>query len=192
MPPGVRRSSSTRSLEWFTWRVRSHCCFRKRGTEYVREYDVQWMSGSTERQCDRALDSPRRSSAATPAARPRPAAQPAHPPLARPPLNTRRHPPKILQGLPKLWVNFKALTKIFSQSVGPLGQPLGQPCAIFVPQHSAPARRRAGRGGTSTRSPVEPCCSTLMTHAPRSARIRVACVATPPAGSARRPHRSPA
>jgi hypothetical protein len=36
-------------------RVRSHYCFRNRGTEYVRKYGMKWMSGSTKRQCDRAL-----------------------------------------------------------------------------------------------------------------------------------------
>jgi hypothetical protein len=40
-------------------RVRSHCRFRNRSTEYVRESGVEWMSGSTKRQCDRALRSPR-------------------------------------------------------------------------------------------------------------------------------------
>ena len=36
-------------------RVRSHCRFRKRGAEHVSEYGMKWMSGSAERQCDRAL-----------------------------------------------------------------------------------------------------------------------------------------
>jgi hypothetical protein len=36
-------------------RVRSHCRCRNRGTEYVSESGVKWFSGSTERQCDRAL-----------------------------------------------------------------------------------------------------------------------------------------
>jgi hypothetical protein len=37
-------------------RVRSHCRFIKIGAEYVSEYGLKWMSGSTKRQCDRALD----------------------------------------------------------------------------------------------------------------------------------------
>jgi hypothetical protein len=47
-------------------RVRSHCCFRNRGTEYISESGIKWMSGSTTRQCDRALSEPSsgRSSAA--------------------------------------------------------------------------------------------------------------------------------
>jgi hypothetical protein len=36
-------------------RVRSHCRFRNRGTEYASEYGMKWMSGCTKRQCDRAL-----------------------------------------------------------------------------------------------------------------------------------------
>ena len=38
-------------------RARSHCRFRTRGTEYVSEFGIgmKWMSGSTERQCDRTL-----------------------------------------------------------------------------------------------------------------------------------------
>jgi hypothetical protein len=36
-------------------RVRSHCRFRNRGTEYVREYGMKRMNGGTKRQCDRAL-----------------------------------------------------------------------------------------------------------------------------------------
>jgi hypothetical protein len=36
-------------------RVRSHCRFRNRGTEYVSESGKKWMQGSTKRQCDRAL-----------------------------------------------------------------------------------------------------------------------------------------
>ena len=36
-------------------RPRSHCRFRTRGTEYVSEFVMKWMSGSTERQCDRTL-----------------------------------------------------------------------------------------------------------------------------------------
>jgi hypothetical protein len=39
-------------------RVRSHCCFRKRGAECVSESGMEWMSGSTKRQCDRALPPP--------------------------------------------------------------------------------------------------------------------------------------
>ena len=36
-------------------RVRSHCRFRNRGTEYVRTFVMEWMGGGTSRQCDRAL-----------------------------------------------------------------------------------------------------------------------------------------
>jgi hypothetical protein len=36
-------------------RVRSHCRFRNRGTEYVGDSGITWMSASTKRQCDRAL-----------------------------------------------------------------------------------------------------------------------------------------
>jgi hypothetical protein len=36
-------------------RVRSHCRFRNRGTEYVSRCGIKWMSGRTERRCDRAL-----------------------------------------------------------------------------------------------------------------------------------------
>jgi hypothetical protein len=41
-------------------RVRSHCRFRNRSTEYVRKFDMKWISGSTKRQCDRARTPPRR------------------------------------------------------------------------------------------------------------------------------------
>ena len=34
--------------------VRSHCRFRKRGTEYVSESVMKRMKGRTKRQCDRA------------------------------------------------------------------------------------------------------------------------------------------
>jgi hypothetical protein len=34
--------------------------FRKRGSKFVSEYSIKWMSGSTKRQCDRALASPSR------------------------------------------------------------------------------------------------------------------------------------
>jgi hypothetical protein len=41
-------------------RIRSHCRFRNRGTEYVSESGLKWMSGSTiKRQRDRALREPR-------------------------------------------------------------------------------------------------------------------------------------
>jgi hypothetical protein len=40
-------------------RVRLHCRFRNRGPEYVSESGIKWMSGSTKRQCDRALRPPR-------------------------------------------------------------------------------------------------------------------------------------
>ena len=40
-------------------RVRSHCRFRNRGTEYVSEYGIKWTRGSLKRQCDRALTHPR-------------------------------------------------------------------------------------------------------------------------------------
>ena len=36
-------------------RVRSHHRFRNRGTDYVSESGMKWMSGGTKRQCDRAL-----------------------------------------------------------------------------------------------------------------------------------------
>jgi hypothetical protein len=36
-------------------RVRSHCRFRNRGTDYLGESGMKWMSGCTKRQCDRAL-----------------------------------------------------------------------------------------------------------------------------------------
>ena len=35
-------------------RVRSHCRFRYRATEYVRKSGVKWMSGGATRQRDRA------------------------------------------------------------------------------------------------------------------------------------------
>jgi hypothetical protein len=41
-------------------RVRSHCRFRKRCTEYVSDSGIKWVNGSTERQCDRALAEPSR------------------------------------------------------------------------------------------------------------------------------------
>jgi hypothetical protein len=37
---------------------RPHCCFRNRGTEYVGDSGMQWMSGGAKRQRDRALRSP--------------------------------------------------------------------------------------------------------------------------------------
>jgi hypothetical protein len=36
-------------------RVRSHCRFTNRGTEYVSYSGMKWMSGGTKQQCDRAL-----------------------------------------------------------------------------------------------------------------------------------------
>ena len=36
-------------------RARSHCRFKTRGAEYVRESGMKRMSSSTERQCDRTL-----------------------------------------------------------------------------------------------------------------------------------------
>jgi hypothetical protein len=39
-------------------RVRLHCRFRNRGTEYVSKSGMKWMGGSTKRQCDRALGVP--------------------------------------------------------------------------------------------------------------------------------------
>ena len=39
-------------------RVRSHCRFRNRGTEYVSEFGIKWLSGGAKRQCDRALAEP--------------------------------------------------------------------------------------------------------------------------------------
>ena len=41
-------------------RVRSHCRFKNRGTEYVSESVMKWMSGGTKRECDRALSKVRR------------------------------------------------------------------------------------------------------------------------------------
>jgi hypothetical protein len=38
--------------------VRSHCRFRSRGTEYVRESGMKWMSGGAKRQCGRAQTVP--------------------------------------------------------------------------------------------------------------------------------------
>ena len=38
-------------------RVRSHCRFRNRSTEYVSKTGIKWMSGGTKRQCDGALRS---------------------------------------------------------------------------------------------------------------------------------------
>jgi hypothetical protein len=39
-------------------RVRSHCRFRNKDTEYVRGSSIEWMSGGAKRQCDRALFPP--------------------------------------------------------------------------------------------------------------------------------------
>ena len=39
-------------------RVRPHCRFRNRGTEYVSKSGINWMSGGAKRQCDRALVMP--------------------------------------------------------------------------------------------------------------------------------------
>jgi hypothetical protein len=36
-------------------RVRSHCRFRKRGTDYLSKSGITWMSGVTTRQSDRTL-----------------------------------------------------------------------------------------------------------------------------------------
>ena len=36
-------------------RVRSHYRFRNRGTKRISESGMKWMSGSTKRECDRAL-----------------------------------------------------------------------------------------------------------------------------------------
>jgi hypothetical protein len=41
-------------------RVRSHCRFRKRGTEYASESGMNWTSGGAKRECDRALALPQR------------------------------------------------------------------------------------------------------------------------------------
>ena len=62
-------------------RVRSHCRFRNRGTEYVSEYGIKWMSGSTTRQRDGALRSPR--SRTCPRCGRRPAPAPPRRPRAR-------------------------------------------------------------------------------------------------------------
>ena len=48
-------------------RVRSHCRVRKRGTEYVRESGMKWMSGGgATRRCDRHLGLPLRDALAHP------------------------------------------------------------------------------------------------------------------------------
>ena len=39
-------------------RGRSHCHFRNRGTDYVSDSGMKWMSSSTKRQCDRARRPP--------------------------------------------------------------------------------------------------------------------------------------
>ena len=39
-------------------RVRSHCRFRNRGTEYVSGSCIKWIGGGAKRQCDRALRQP--------------------------------------------------------------------------------------------------------------------------------------
>jgi hypothetical protein len=36
-------------------RARSNCQFRNRGTDYISESGMKWMSGGARRQCDRAL-----------------------------------------------------------------------------------------------------------------------------------------
>jgi hypothetical protein len=70
-------------------RVRSHCRFRNRGTDYVREYGMKWMSFSTKRQCDRALPAP-----PPPARQPR--RRPPRPPAAAPAPPRRPRPPPHL------------------------------------------------------------------------------------------------
>ena len=47
--PGTTRQSTRLLLP----RVRSHCRFRNRGTEYVSESGMKLMSGRTKRQCMR-------------------------------------------------------------------------------------------------------------------------------------------
>jgi hypothetical protein len=66
-------------------RVRSHRRFRNRGTEYVSESGMKWMSGRTKRHCGRALHT----AAATGLLRPPTGAtagrpRRAHPPVRRP------------------------------------------------------------------------------------------------------------
>jgi hypothetical protein len=39
-------------------RVRSHCRFRNRGTDYLSTSCMKWMSGNAKRRCDRALSAP--------------------------------------------------------------------------------------------------------------------------------------
>ena len=39
-------------------RVRSHCRFTQRGTEYDCKYGTKWVTSSAKRQCDRALLAP--------------------------------------------------------------------------------------------------------------------------------------
>jgi hypothetical protein len=43
------------SAERVTVRVRSHCRFSNRGTEYVGDSGMKWMSLRAKPQCDRAL-----------------------------------------------------------------------------------------------------------------------------------------
>ena len=45
VPPGPAPALRT------ACRVRSHCRFINRGTEFVRDSGIKWMSGSTKRQC---------------------------------------------------------------------------------------------------------------------------------------------
>jgi hypothetical protein len=40
--------------------VRSHCRFRKRGSEHVSDSGMKWVGGGAKRRCGRALGRPRR------------------------------------------------------------------------------------------------------------------------------------
>jgi hypothetical protein len=55
----AQRTHQRRRAPGLVPRVRSHCRFRSRGTEYVSESGMKWISGGTKRQCDRALIVPK-------------------------------------------------------------------------------------------------------------------------------------
>jgi hypothetical protein len=77
-PPRAPRAPRRRARP----RVRSHCRFRNRGTEYARAPGMKRMSGAATRQCDRALAAPPPPCTAwpppAPQPRPRPPAWPSH------------------------------------------------------------------------------------------------------------------
>jgi hypothetical protein len=60
-------------------RVRSHCRFTQRGAGYGGKSGMKWMSGSTKRQCDRALSRP------SPSPNPPEPSEPPEPQRAGPP-----------------------------------------------------------------------------------------------------------